>query len=107
MRSILKSYRCLVATFMVLLIGLTLGLVLGMHDEPGMQTDRTDTSSLPLVESSLQVAAGGPASCMGFSLGDPCITPRALGQCRAAVAQCRDELMQVIQTCPLQFRCGR
>ena len=107
MRSILRSYRDLVTTFMVVLIGLALGLALGMNDEPGIQTDRTDTTSVPLVESSLQVAAGGPPSCMGFSLGDPCITRRALGQCRAAVAQCGDGLMQVIQTCPLQFRCGR
>ena len=40
-------------------------------------------------------------------MGDPCITRRVLGQCRAAAAQCRGELVQVIQTCPLQFRCGR
>ena len=107
MRSILSNYRGLVSTFMILLIGLALGFALGMHDEPGMQTDGTDTSTLSLVESSLQVAADGPPSCMGFSLGDPCITRRALGQCRAAVAQCGDEPIQVIKTCPLQFRCGR
>jgi hypothetical protein len=101
MRSILRSYRGLVATFVALLTGLALGLVLGMHEEPGTQ------SSLPRIESPVQVAAGGPPSCLGFSLGDPCITRRALGECRAAVAQCGDEPIQVIQTCPLQFRCGR
>jgi hypothetical protein len=97
MRSVLTSPRCLVAAFMVLSIGLALGLVVGMHGGPG---------SLPPVESSLQ-AAGSPPSCLGFSLGDPCITRRALGQCRAAVAQCGDEPVQVVQTCPLQFYCGR
>jgi hypothetical protein len=90
---------------MAVFIGLALGLVLGTTAEPGKQTGRPDTISSTSVEASLHVAAGGPPSCMGYSLGDPCITRRALGECRAAVARCGDGPVAVIQTCPLQFRC--
>lgn len=107
MRPILRHHRSLVATFLVLVIGLALGIVFGTDGEPAMQTGRTESSALPADEAALEVAAGGPPSCLGYSLGDPCITPRALGQCRAAVAQCRDEPVQVILTCPLQFSCGK
>ena len=72
-----------------------------------MQTELSGTNILLQLKPSPRAGGAGPPSCMGFSLGDPCITRQALGQCRAAATRCRGELVQVIQTCPLQFRCGR
>ncbi len=105
MRSIRRCYPLLAVIYLAALIGIASGAV----HERGMsvQTDFSVMNTLLQLKPSPRAGGGGPPSCMGFSLGDSCITRRALGQCRAAAAQCRAELLQVIQTCPLQFRCGR
>ncbi len=100
-----STRRCYPVICLALLIGIASGVV---HErEMSVQTDFSGTSTLLQLKPSPRAGGGGPPSCMGFSLGDSCVTRRALGQCRAAAAQCRGELVQVIQTCPLQFRCGR
>ncbi len=107
MKRTLDGFPLLAAICLALLIGIASGAVPERYDEMSLQTGHSDANALLRVEPSMQAEAGGPPSCLGFSLGDPCITRRALGQCRAAVAQCGDDLVQVIQTCPLQFACGR
>jgi hypothetical protein len=91
----------------VICLGLLIGTASGAVDEREMSVRIDLSGTKPQFEPSPRAERGGPPSCMGFSLGDPCITRRALGQCRAVAAQCRGGLVQVIQTCPLQFRCGR
>ncbi len=105
MRSIRRCYPLLAVICLALVIGIASGAV---HErEMSVQTELSGTNTLLQLRPSPRAGGGGPPSCMGFSLGDSCFTRRALGQCRAVAARCRGELVQVIQTCPLQFRCGR
>ena len=102
MRSDLFSYLPLATIFIALLTMIAFGAVLAFDYELGAQSEFADSSA-----QLLEAGTGARPSCLGYSLGDPCITRKNLAQCRAAVAKCGDEPVAVLESCPLQFRCDR
>jgi len=60
--------------------------------------------SCPLQFSCPGAAGASGESCLGRTLDDACMDESALAQCQAVATQCPGE-EQVLETCPLQFRC--
>ncbi|MDH3214103.1 MAG: hypothetical protein OEM05_16610 [Myxococcales bacterium] len=96
----------LAVIFAALLVAVTFGMTADFQSSPGGQADLAVADAVMHAEAIFETQAGGSPPCMGFSIGDTCITPKALAECRQAVKKCGDGPVAVRLSCPLKFVCG-
>ncbi len=74
----------------------------------GSETPDSETPTEPADESSDDAAdAPAPDTCLGqYRVDSPCMNEDNFAACQAAEAECPG-WVAVMESCPLQFRCGR